>query len=330
MQLPHRRTFLQLAIGAAAPLTVSRIARAQTYPMRAITLVVPYPPGGPADLIGRIMAEGMRATLGQTVVVENVTGAGGSVGVGRVARAAADGYTFVLGAWNTHVANPALYSLPYDVLNDFDPVTLIVTFPFLIVAKKAMPANDLKGLIAWLKANPDQASQGSPGLGGPGHVASILFQNMTGTRYQFVPYRGAAPAMRDLVAGQIDMMIDNPVTSLPQVRAGRIKAYAVTAKVRLAEAPEIPTVDEAGLPGFYVSNWIGFWMPKGTPRNIIDKLNVAAVTTLADPAVSRQIVDQSMVIVPREQQTPEALSALQRAEIEKWWPIIRAAGIKGE
>jgi len=329
MKLPRRR-FLHLAAGAAVLPAVPRLAYAQSYPTRPITMVVPFPAAGPADVIGRTIAEGMRASLGQAIVIENVAGANGSVGVGRVARARPDGYTLGIGTWNSHVGNGALYSLQYDLLNDFEPVSLISTFTYLIVARKATPAQNLKEFIGWLKSSPDKASEGNPGAGSPGHVGGVLFQSMTGTRFQFVPYRGAAAAMQDLVAGRIDMMIDNPVTSLPHVRSGSIKAFAVTAKTRLAQAPEILTVDEAGLPGFYLSNWGALWAPKGTPRNVIAKLNVAVVDALADPAVRRRIADQGMEIVPPEQQTPEGLRAIHRAEIEKWWPIIKAANIKGE
>jgi len=329
MKLPRRR-FLHLAAGAAVLPAVPRLAYAQSYPTRPITMVVPFPAAGPADVIGRTIAEGMRASLGQAIVIENVAGANGSVGVGRVARARPDGYTLGIGTWNSHVGNGALYSLQYDLLNDFEPVSLISTFTYLIVARKATPAQNLKEFIGWLKSNPDKASEGNPGAGSPGHVGGVLFQSMTGTRFQFVPYRGAAAAMQDFVAGRIDMMIDNPVTSLPHVRSGSIKAFAVTAKTRLAQAPEILTVDEAGLPGFYLSNWGALWAPKGTPRNVIAKLNVAVVDALADSAVRRRIADQGMGIAPPEQQTPEGLRAIHRAEIEKWWPIIKAAGIKGE
>jgi tripartite-type tricarboxylate transporter receptor subunit TctC len=216
------------------------------------------------------------------------------------------------------------------VLNDFEPISLITTFPLLIVAKKATPAQNLSEFIAWLKANPEKASLGNPGTGSPGHVGGVFFQNMTGTRFQFVPYRGAAPAMQDLIAGRIEMMIDNPVTSLPQVRAGRIKAFAVTANTRVARAPELPTVDEVGLPGFYLSNWGGLWVPRGTPTEIVTKLSGAAIDAMADPAGRQQIAFQGMEIPPREQQTPESLRDFHKAEIEKWWPMIKAAGIKGE
>jgi tripartite-type tricarboxylate transporter receptor subunit TctC len=272
----------------------------------------------------------MRVSLGQPVILENVAGAAGSIGAGRVARAAGDGYTLVIGVWGTHVLNGAIYALQYDLLKDFEPISLLASNPMVIVAKKVMPAKDLMELIAWLKANPDRASAGTTGTGGASHVAAIFFQKETGTRFQFVPYRGLAPAMQDLVAGQIDLMIDNPATSLPQARAGTIKAYATTAKARLAAAPDIPTADEAGLPGFNVSQWTALWAPNGTPKDIIAKLNEAAVEALADSNVIARLADLGQYIPPREQQTQEALRAYQKAEIEKWWPIVKAAGIKAE
>jgi len=326
----RRRTFLHLAAGAAALPAVSRVAMAQAYPTRLITIVVPYAAGGPTDVIGRILAERMRAVLSQTAIVENVTGANGTIGVGRVARATPDGYTISIGHWSTHVVNGAIYQLQYDLLNDFEPISLIATNSYVIVAKNSVPAHDLKGFIAWLKANPDKASEGTAGAGSPQHVGGVFFQQATGTRFQFVPYRGAAPAMQDLLAGQIDMIIDDPTNSLPHVRGGGIKAFAVTAKTRLAAAPDIPTVDEAGLPGFYFSRWHALWVPKGTPKNIVGKLNAAVVDALADPAVRARLADLGQEIFPREQQTPEALGAFQKAEIEKWWPIIKEAGIKAE
>jgi tripartite-type tricarboxylate transporter receptor subunit TctC len=325
-----RRQFLQLAAGGVALPTVSRIARAQTYPSRPIAMIVPFAAGGATDVIARIVAERMRVSLGQPVIIENVTGANGTIGVGRAVHASPDGYTISVGHWSTHVVNGAIYALQYDALNDFEPIALIASNPQLIVAKKAMPANDLEGLIAWLKTNPDKASQGTAGNGSASHVGGVFFQKETGTRFQFVPYRGGGPATQDLLAGQIDIGIDDPINYLPLVRAGQLKAYAVTAKRRLAAAPDIPTVDEAGLPGFYFSRWHGLWVPRGTPKNIVAKLNAAVVDALADPGVGSRLADLGQEIFPRDQQTPEALGSFQRAEIEKWWPIVKAANIKGE
>ena len=317
-----------LALAFVAVLGTIGIAAAQTYPSRPITMIVPFPAGGPTDTIGRIVAEGMRASLGQTIVIDNIGGAAGSIAVGRAARAAPDGYTLSLGTGTTHVVNGAVYTLPYDVVKDFEPVSMLATQPLLIIAKKAMPANDLKELIAWLKANPDKASQGTAGAGSTSHVAGIFFQKETGTRYQFVPYRNTG--MQDLMAGLIDLMIDPAANSVPQVRAGTVKGYAVTAKTRLASAPDLPTVAEAGLPGLIVTSWHAIWVPKGTPKDIIAKLNAAVVAALADPSVQRRLADLGNETAPRELQTPEALGAYHKAEIEKWWPIIRAANVKAE
>jgi tripartite-type tricarboxylate transporter receptor subunit TctC len=315
-------------ITAALVIAAVNTASAQVYPSRPLTLVVPFPAGGSTDAIGRIVAERMRVSLGQPVIIENVGGAGGSIGVGRVARATPDGYTLDIGQWDTHVANGATFSLSYDVLKDFEPVALISSNPFLILAKKAMPADDLKSLIAWLKGNPDKASQAIPTAGS--HVAGILFQKETGTRFAFVPYRGGGPAMQDLVAGQIDLMIIQAAVALPQVRAGAIKAYAVTASSRFPAAPDIPTVDEAGLPGIHISGWFALFAPKGTPTEVVTKLNTAVVEALADPTVRARLANLGQEIFPREQQTPQALAAYHNAEIEKWWPIIKAANIKAE
>jgi tripartite-type tricarboxylate transporter receptor subunit TctC len=304
--------------------------QAQDFPSRPITMVMPLPAGSAFDLTGRLVAERMRTLLGQPVVVENVTGASGSVGTARCARAAPDGYTLCFGGVGTHVLNGAVLALTYDVLKDFEPVSLIATAQLLIVAKKAMSANDLKELIAWLKANPDRATQGTGGAGSLTQLAGVFFQGESGTRFRSVPYRGASAAVADLVAGNIDIMIDLAPNSLPHVHAGTIKAYAVTAKTRLAAAPNIPSVDEAGLPGFHMSAWQALWVPKGTPKAIIGKLNAAIVDALADPAVRSRLADIGQEGFPREQQTPDALGALQKAEIAKLWPIIKAANIKAE
>jgi tripartite-type tricarboxylate transporter receptor subunit TctC len=317
-------------VAGAGLLAQVATAMAQGYPTRPPTMVVPFAAGGPTDTIARIMAERMRQSLGQTVIIENVTGAAGSIGVGRVARAAPDGYTIGIGHWSTHVINGAIYPLQYDLLNDFEPVSLIASNPQLAVARKTLPPNNLKELIAWLKANPDKASQGTAGAGSASHISGIYFQKDTGTSFQFVPYRGTGPAMQDLVAGQIDIMFDQAANSLPQVRSGTVKVYAVTSKSRLPSAPDVPTVDEAGVPGLYVSTWYGLWVPKGTPADIVTRLNAAVVAALADPVVRGRLAELGLEIPPREQQTPEALGAFHKAEIEKWWPIIRGANIEAK
>jgi tripartite-type tricarboxylate transporter receptor subunit TctC len=275
--------FAMVAAGAAS-------ASAQTYPSKPVTIVVPFSAGGPLDTRARSLAEHMRSSLGQPIIIENVTGAAGSLGVGRVARSAPDGYTLGIGIWSTHVVNGAIYALQYDVLNDFEPVALLTNNSQLIVGKKTLPANDLKGLVAWLRANPDQALAGTAGVGSPQHIIGILFQNATGTRFRFVHYRGGAPAMQDLVAGQIDLIVADLTTSLPQARAGNIKPFAFTGRSRSAVAPDVPTTDEAGLPGFYTSVWSAIWAPKGTPKDVVDKLNAAIVEALADSATRQRLV----------------------------------------
>jgi tripartite-type tricarboxylate transporter receptor subunit TctC len=326
-----RREFLRLAAAAVALPAVSRIATAEAFPSRPITIIVPFAAGGPTDAVGRHLAERMRATLGQTVIIENVTGAGGTVGVGRVVRAAPDGYTLSLGIWSTHVVNGAVYTLPYDLVRDFEPVALISReLGMVLTAKNSMPAKDLRELIAYLKANPNKLSVGTAGVGSPPHVAAVLFQNLTGTRFQIVHYRGAAPAAQDLLAGQIDMFFDSPITSLPQVHAKTIKAYAVTATSRLTLAPDIPTMDEAGLSGMYIAPWFGLWAPKGTPGDVILTLNSAVKVALADLTLRSRLAEFGQETFPPDQQTPDALRNLQKAEIDKWWPIIKSAGIKAD
>ena len=305
-------------------------AQAQPYPSRPITFVVPFAAGGPTDTLARILTERMRVPLGQTVIIENATGAAGSIGVGRVARAAPDGYTVSIGHWSTHVVNGAIYALPYDLLADFDPVALLPANPQLIVTKTSVPAKDLKELIGWLKQNQEKISAGTAGAGSASHVSGAYLQSITGTRFPFIPYRGTGPAIQDLIAGQLDIMVDQSSNSLPHVRNGKLKAYAVTAKNRLPSAPDIPSVDEAGMPGFYISVWHGLWVPKGTPKEAIEKLTAAVQETLADPAIRARLTELGQDIPPREQQTPEGLAAHHKAEIEKWWPIIKAANIKGE
>jgi len=319
-----------LLVAALAVVCGSGAAQAQGYPSRPITMIVPFSAGGPTDTLGRIMAEGMRASLGQTIVIENVTGAGSTIGVGRAAQAAPDGYTLSLGNWTSHVGAGALYPIQYDLLKDFEAVSLLTFAPMLIVAKNDVPAKDAKELIAWLKANPDKASAATVGAGSAAHVCALYFQDKTGTRFQFVPYRGGAPAMQDLVGGQIDIMCAEASQTLTYVRGGKIKAFAVMSTTRWPALPDVPTTDEVGVPGMYISFWHGLWVQKGSPASVVAKLNAAVVAALADGNVRKRLTDLGQVIASREQQTPEALADYHRAEIEKWWPIIKAANIKVE
>jgi tripartite-type tricarboxylate transporter receptor subunit TctC len=326
----RRRRFLQIITGGFAIPIVSRTVRAQDYPTRPITMIIPFGPGGPIDTLARFTVERMQASLGQPVIVENIVGASGGIGVSRVARSMPDGHTLVIGTWSTHVVNEAVYSLSYDVLNDFEPVALLTNNSQLIVGTRAITANDLQGLIAWLKANPEKVFAGTTGVGSAEHIFGILFQHATGTRFQFVHYSGAPQAMLDLVAGRIQIMIADQVTALPQVHEGNIKAFAFTGRSRLAAAPSLPTTDEAGLPGFHTSVWVGIWAPKGTPKSITARLNNAVMDALDDEAARQRLAALGQQVVPREQQSSESLRTLQKQEIEKWWPIIKAAGIKAE
>jgi tripartite-type tricarboxylate transporter receptor subunit TctC len=305
-------------------------ARADNYPSHPITIVVPFAAGGPTDALARILAERMQNKLGQTILIENVTGAAGSLGVGRVVHAPPDGYTVSIGHLGTHVANGAIYKLGYDLLTDLEPVVLLPSNPMIIVSKKAVPATTLKELIAWLKARPTPATAGTAGAGSGSHIAGLYFENVAGVNLQFVPYRGTAPALNDLVAGQIDLMIDQTSNSIAQVRAGTIRAYAVTDDKRVPSASDIPTTDEAGLSGFHMTLWSGLWVPKDTPKDVIARLNAAAVVALDDPAVREKLENLGLQMTPRDQLSPEALGVWQRAEIAKWWPMIRAAHVQVE
>jgi tripartite-type tricarboxylate transporter receptor subunit TctC len=324
----RRRTFLQFAGAAAAAPAISQVATAQTtYPTRPITMIVPTAAGGSADTTARIMAEAMKGALGQPVIIENVTGADGSLGTGRAARALPDGYTIDFGLMSTHALNGAFYSLTYDVLNDFAPISPLVTNSLVLFARKTMPATDLKELIAWLKANPNKASAGIPAVGN--RLVAVFFQKETGTHFTIVPYRGNAPALQDLVAGQIDLFVGTP-EALSLTRTGSIKAYAVASHTRLAIAPDIPTFAEMGVPSVVLSGWWGLFAPRGTPKDIIGKLNAAALEAMAKPTVRTRLTDLGLEIFSREQQTPEALGAMQKADAEKWWPIIKEFGIRAE
>ncbi|MGJ5180368.1 tripartite tricarboxylate transporter substrate-binding protein [Bradyrhizobium oligotrophicum] len=305
-------------------------AFADTYPSRPITVIVPFAAGGPSDAMMRILAEHMRQTLGQPVLVENVTGAGGSIGVGRAVRSRPDGYTVSFGHLGTHVANGAVYRLGYDLVADLEPVVLLPSNPMIIVSKTSVPAKSLSEFIAWLKAQPNPASAGTAGNGSGSHIAGLYFEQVTGIKLQYVPYRGTGPAMNDLVGGQIDLIVDQTSNAINQVRAGMIRAYAVTDARRLATAPEIPTTDEAGLAGFHMTLWSGLWLPKGTATEIVETLNAAAVAALNDADVQNQLKNLGLQMPGPDQRAPEVLGTLQRAEIAKWWPMIRAAGVVPE
>ncbi len=314
----------------AVLIAASPVAVGQAYPSKPITIVVPFSAGGPTDTLARILSERMRKSLGQPVLVDNTTGAGGSIGAAKVVRAPPDGYTVSIGHWGTHVVNGAYYSLPFNLLTDFEPVALIASNPQIIISKTAVPARNLKELIAWIGVNQGKVLMGTGGVGGASHMAAIYFQNTIGAKFQYVPYRGGAPALQAILGGEIDLYVTQISNVTGHIKAGKVRAYAVTARTRQAAAPDIPTVDEAGVPGMHTAVWHGIWLPKGTPKEIVMKLNAALVETLADPAVRQRFADLGQEIPMREEQTPEALFTHHKAEIDKWWPLIRAAGLKAE
>ncbi|WP_166295208.1 tripartite tricarboxylate transporter substrate binding protein BugD [Bradyrhizobium sp. 2S1] len=318
----------KLVLAVLTMLAFTGASSAETYPAHPITIVVPFAAGGPSDAMARILGERMKQSLGEVLLIENVTGAGGSIGVGRAVRAAPDGYTVSFGHLGTHVANGAIYKLGYDLVADLEPVVLLPSNPMIIVSKNAVPAKSLKELLEWLKSRPAPPTAGTAGAGSGSHIAGLYFENVSGIKLQYVPYRGTGPALNDLVAGQIDIIVDQTSNSINQVRAGNIRAYAVTDSKRVANAPDVPTVDEAGLPGFHMTLWSGLWVPKGTPKEIVAKLNAAAVEALADPAVQKQLENLGLQMPPKDQLTPEALGTWQKAEIAKWWPMIKAANVK--
>ena len=317
-----------IVAAVAAALAFATSASAEDYPSRPVTIIVPFAAGGPTDALARVLGDGMGRALGQQIVVEDVTGAGGTIGVARAVHAAPDGYTLSIGHLGTHVINGAIYPLSFDLVKDFEPVALIASNPMMIVSKNDIPAKNLNELIAWIKANSGKVTAGTAGVGSGAHFSGVYFEQLIGAKLQFVPYRGTGPALLDLVSGHIDLIVDQASNSLAQVKAGKIRAYAITAPKRLAAAPDIPTVDEAGLKGFYIELWSGLWVPKGTPKDIVAKLNAAVVKTLADSAVQKRMGEMGLQIAARDQQTPEALAAHQQAEVKKWWPMIKAANIK--
>jgi tripartite-type tricarboxylate transporter receptor subunit TctC len=307
-----------------------RPAAAQVYPARPITVVVPVPAGSATDALARMLAESMRQSLDQPVIIENVVGAGGSIGVGRVAHAQPDGYTLVIGNWNTHVSAGAIHPVRYDALKDLEPISLLPVSRLWIVGRQGLPARDAAELIAWLRVNPDGATAAIVGTGSAAQLCAINLQDKTGVGLRLVSYRGGPQAYQDLLAGQIDLMCAEASATLPYVREGRLKAYAVLATSRWPSAPEVPTMDEVGVPGLHISFWHGLWAPKGTPREIIAKLNAAVVEAMRDPGVIARLAALGQEVPPHSQQTPEALGAHHKAEIEEWWPVIKAANIKPE
>jgi tripartite-type tricarboxylate transporter receptor subunit TctC len=320
----------KLLVAALVTLAGIAHASAQTYPSRPVTAIVPASAGGPTDTIGRIVMARAQQLLGQTIVIENVGGASGTIGTGRVVRADPDGYTIGIGGVNHYVVNASVYPLTYDTLKDFEPISMLANGPMLIMSRNSLPAKNLAELMTWLKANPDNVTFGTGGLASPPHISGLSLQGVTGNKFQFVPFRGSAPAMQQVLGGQLDIIIDQASSALSVAKAGSVRAYAVTAKQRLASAPDIPTVDEAGLPGFYVSIWQAVWAPKGTPKDVIAKLNAAIAGALADPAVQKRLAEIGQEMPSKEQTTPEGFGAFHKAEMDKWTPIIKAANIKPE
>jgi tripartite-type tricarboxylate transporter receptor subunit TctC len=320
----------KLLIAALGVLAGIAAASAQSFPSRPVTAVVPATAGGPTDTIGRIVMARAQQLLGQTIVIENVGGASGTIGTGRVVRAEPDGYTIGIGGVNHYVVNASVYPLSYDTLKDFEPISMLSNGPMLIMSRSSIPAKNLQELIAWLKANPENVTFGTGGLASPPHISGLSLQAITGNKFQFVPFRGSAPALQQVLGGQLDIIIDQASAALSVAKGGGVRAYAVTAKQRLASAPDIPTVDEAGLPGFHVSIWQAVWAPKGTPKEVIAKLNAAIAGALADPTVQKRLADIGQELPTREQMTPEGFGAFHKAEMEKWTPIIKAANIKPE
>jgi tripartite-type tricarboxylate transporter receptor subunit TctC len=318
----------KLLLGIALAALTGIAANAQSYPTRPITVTVPASAGGPTDTIARIVTARMQQTLGQSIIIENVGGASGTIATGKVTRADPDGYSLIIGGVNHFVVNGAVYPLAYNLVNDFEPISMLSTGPMLIMSRTSLPAKDLKELIAWLKANPENVTFGTGGLASPPHISGLSLEAVTGNKFQFVPFRGSAPALQNVLAGQLDLIIDQASGALSMARSGGVRTYAVTSKDRLASAPDIPTVDEAGLPGFHVSIWQAMWAPKGTPKDIIAKVNAAVREALADPAVQKKLADIGQELPTAEQQTPQGFGAYHKAETEKWTPIIKAANIK--
>src|SRR5215471_1298732 len=325
----QRRQFITLAAGSLIARPGAAVA--QNFPSRPITIIVPFAAGGPTDTLARVLGEHMRASLGQPVIVENVTGGGTTIGVARAARAERDGHTVCIGTWTSHVGSAVTYQVPYDIVKDFAPIALLPIAPTMVIGRSTLAASTVEELIAWLKANPGKASSGTIGTGSPSHVLGVLFKQKTGTQFEFVPYRGATPAMQDLIAGQIDLRFGSEASqTLPYLHSKAIKAFAILGQKRWSAAPDIPTIDEGGVPGLHLPFWNGMWAPAGTPADIIARLNGAVRRALADPAVRQRLTNVGLEIPPPQDQSPDALGALQKAEIDKWWPVIKAAGIKAQ